>query len=79
MAKTKPELKSFIIRTNCEYSIQIDDVASAEEAMKKAEKIPVEAEWEQAWAPWEVTDEDGNEVENVSDDLPVPRAPRAKD
>ncbi len=41
----------FIVRTNCEYSMAVD-ATSAEEALKKAEKVDVK-EWGQAWAPME--------------------------
>ena len=43
--------KTFIVRTNCEYAIEIE-AETEEDAMKEAEKIPVN-EWGQAWAPYE--------------------------
>ena len=47
--------KRFLIRTNCEYSIEIK-AADADKALKKADKIEL-AEWSQAWADTEAEEE----------------------
>lgn len=49
-------LKRFLVRTSCEYSIEIE-AANADEAMEKASHIDFDQHWTQAWAPFEV-DED---------------------
>ena len=50
-------MERFLVRTNCEYSIEIE-AATPDEAMEKAQAIDV-AEWGQAWAPIEVDEERG--------------------
>lgn len=45
----------FVVRTNCEYSIEVE-ADNADEAMAKADKIDV-ADWQQAWAPFEADEE----------------------
>ena len=47
--------KSFVVRTNGEYSISIE-AADKEEALKRAEAIPV-AEWDVAWSEYEAEEE----------------------
>lgn len=44
--------KTFLVRTNVEYSIEIE-ADSAEEAVEKAGHIDFEEHWTQAWAPME--------------------------
>jgi hypothetical protein len=44
--------KTFVVRTNCEYSIEIE-AESREQAVEKAEHIDFEQHWTQAWAPME--------------------------
>jgi hypothetical protein len=53
---TPPALKRFLVRTNCELSIEVE-AANAEEAIEKASHIDFDQHWTQAWAPMEV-DED---------------------
>ena len=57
----------FIVRTNCEYSIQIDDetVETEEQACTLAEKIPY-TDWGQAWAEYTA------EPDDHDDDTPLP-------
>jgi len=43
---------TFLVRTNCEYSIEIE-AGSREEAVEKAGHIDYEKHWTQAWAPME--------------------------
>ncbi len=45
--------KRFLVRTNCEYSVEVE-AASAEEALEKAGDLDFEQHWTQAWAPMEV-------------------------
>ncbi len=49
-------MQRFTVRTNCEYSIEIE-AESEEEALAQAEKLDVDT-WEQAWAPMEVEEEE---------------------
>lgn len=51
-----PPLKRFLVRTSCEYSIEID-AADAKEAIKKASQLDFEEHWALDWAPFEI-DED---------------------
>jgi hypothetical protein len=53
---TPPGLKPFLIRQNCEYSIEIE-AADAEEAIEKAGHIDFDQHWTQAWSPMEVDEE----------------------
>lgn len=46
------QVKAYVVRTNCEFSIEIE-AKSAEEAVEKAEHIDFELHWSQAWAPME--------------------------
>ena len=46
--KTPRPLRRFLIRTNCEYSLEVE-ARDADEAMSMADKIDV-GEWNQAWA-----------------------------
>jgi len=48
-------MPNFIVRTNCEYSIEVE-ADNENEAMSKADKIDV-ATWTQAWAPYEVEED----------------------
>lgn len=45
-------MKSFLVRTNCEYS-KVIEAETAEEALKIAETIETKA-WDKAWAPLEI-------------------------
>lgn len=47
-AKTRRKLKQFVVRTNCEYSVQVE-AASADAAIAMVEHEDV-AEWAQAWS-----------------------------
>lgn len=49
-------LKRFLVRANCEYSLEVE-AGDADEAVSKADDIDV-AEWSQAWAPIEVEAEE---------------------
>lgn len=52
-------MPQYLVRTNCEYSIEIE-AASADEVMEKAQAIDVE-EWGKAWAEVEAEElEDGH-------------------
>jgi hypothetical protein len=51
-SKKESAVKRWIVRTNCEYSIVVDDVETADEAMKKAARIEL-SEWTEAWAEHE--------------------------
>jgi hypothetical protein len=44
--------RTFVVRTNCEFSIEIE-AESAEKAVEKAGHIDFEKHWTQAWAPME--------------------------
>jgi len=44
--------RRFIVRTNCEYAIEIE-AATAEEALEKAGDLDLDERWTQAWAPFE--------------------------
>lgn len=56
--KRGENMPRFLVRTNCEYSIEIE-AANADEAIEKAQAIDVE-EWSQAWADVEAEElEDG--------------------
>ncbi len=44
------------IRTNCEYTIEIE-AADAEEAIEKAGHVDFDQHWIRAWAPMEVDEE----------------------
>jgi len=48
--------RRFLIRTNCEYTVEVE-AASAEEALEKAADLDIGQRWTQSWAPFEV-DED---------------------
>ena len=49
------ENKRFLVRTNCEYSIEIE-AATADDAIEKAGHLDFEQHWTQAWAPMEAED-----------------------
>ncbi len=49
-------LKRFLIRANCEFSIEVE-AADAEEAIEKAGHIDFDQHWTHAWAPLEVDEE----------------------
>jgi hypothetical protein len=51
-------MKTWIVRTNCEYSQQVTtpDGATEDDAIAEANKTDV-AEWDQAWAPMEAEEE----------------------
>jgi len=53
---TPPEVKRFLVRANCEYSIEVE-AADAEEALEKASHIDFDQHWTHAWAPMEVDEE----------------------
>jgi hypothetical protein len=46
---------TYLVRTNCEYSIQVD-ADNEEHACDLAAQIPY-GEWGQAWAPYEAEEE----------------------
>jgi|GEM_PF-6894567 len=50
-----PKLKRFLVRTNCEYSIEVD-AADADEATRKADTIDL-SEWNESWAEFEAEEE----------------------
>lgn len=49
----------FLVRRNCEYSIEIM-ASDADEAMNKAGKVP-DDQWGQAWSDWETECDDESE------------------
>lgn len=49
------KLRRFLIRRNCEYSIEVD-AETEEEAINEANSNPLD-EWTQAWSPTEVEDD----------------------
>lgn len=48
--------RRFLIRTSCEYAVEVE-AESAEEALEKASRLVYDEHWTQSWAPFEV-DED---------------------
>jgi hypothetical protein len=44
--------KTFLVRANCEFSIEIE-AKNAEEAIEKAGHLDFEKHWTWAWAPME--------------------------
>ena len=46
----------FIVRTNCEYSLEVE-AETPEKAMEKAQTQDI-ATWNQAWAPAEAEEQD---------------------
>lgn len=47
----------YVVRTNCEYSIEIDADISPDEALAQAAAIDLNL-WTQAWAEFEVEEEE---------------------
>lgn len=52
----KPRKRTFMVRMNCEYSIEIK-AADEEEATDKANRIPPD-DWTYAWSETEAEDTD---------------------
>jgi hypothetical protein len=46
----------YIVRTNCEYSLAVDDADNADDAIRAASETDVK-HWDQAWAPMEADEE----------------------
>lgn len=50
------EEKVFLVRKNCEYSVQVL-AKDEDEAMEKAAKLP-SSSWSEAWSPFEAEEDD---------------------
>jgi len=48
--------RRFLVRTSCEYSVEIE-AADPQEAIEKAGEIDFERHWTQAWAPFEAEEQ----------------------
>lgn len=49
-------MKMFLVRANCEYTLEVE-ASSADEAIAEANKIP-KPEWSQAWCEDEAEEEE---------------------
>ncbi len=51
MDTDEPETRSFLVRQNCEYSIEVEAV-DEEDACSQANAVPI-SDWGQAWSSME--------------------------
>lgn len=57
-------MAKFVVRTNCEYSLEVE-AASEDEALAKADAVDCAA-WMQAWAPMEIDEDESEKPDEVT-------------